>query len=253
MTPAPLHRPDSAPPTPPSVLVLGGSGAIGRAICLRFAKANWNVGIHYYLHQQVAREVFSHFEKQSEEGSLFQADLRDSSQVEQIIKQFQHHWGKLDTLIWAVGRNNNALTVRTTQEQWNELVQSNLTGLFLCLRAVGPILQAQGSGSVVVISSLASTKGTTGQAAYAAMKSGVLGLVRSVAQEWGKFNIRVNAVFPGWHQSLLSAEAYPSPQACDDHLLGRTPNLNETADQIFYLATAKDISGQIFNLDNRIS
>jgi len=73
-----------------------------------------------------------------------------------------------------------------------------------------------------------------------------------VAQEWRKSNIRVNAVFPGWHQSTLSGEAFPTPESCHDHILGRTPKLQETANQIFHLATANDISGQVFNLDNRI-
>ena len=237
---------------PTTVLVMGGSGVIGRTICWRFAEANWKVGVHYHRQEQLAREVYSHFEEQGEAGSLFQADVRDQQQVKNIIQRFIDHWGKLDALIWAVGRTTNTVTIRTSPKQWDDLIQTNLTGLFYCLRAVGPIFQAQESGSVLVISSLASTQGTTGQAAYAATKAGVLGLIRSVAQEWGESNIRVNAVFPGWHQSTLSGEAFPTPESCHDHILGRTPNLQETANQIFHLATANDISGQVFNLDNRI-
>jgi len=237
---------------PNSVLVMGGSGVIGRAICLRFAEANWKVGVHYNRHQQSAREVYLHFAEQGEARSLYQADVRDNHQVENIIQRFIDHWGKLDALIWAVGQTTNAVTIRTSPKQWDDLIQANLTGLFYCLRAVGPIFQAQASGSVLVISSLASTQGTTGQAAYAATKAGVLGLIRSVAQEWGESNVRVNAVFPGWHQSPLSEDAFPTPDSSHDHILGRTPNLQETANQIYHLATANDISGQVFNLDNRI-
>ena len=91
-----------------------------------------------------------------------------------------------------------------------------------------------------------------GRSAYAASKAGILGLVRSVAQEWGKNNIRVNIVFPGWHKSPLTGEAFPKPESCQDHLLGHTPDLQETADHIYQLTTAKNISGQLFNFDNRI-
>ena len=235
-----------------TVLVMGGSGVIGRAICLRFAKANWKVGVHYHRHKESARIVSSTFQHQEEDGSLFHADVRDQRQVEHIIERFRHHWGRLDVLIWTVGHTINSLTIRTTPQQWDELIQTNLTGLFFSLRVAGPIFQAQGFGSVLVISSLASTQGTLGQAAYAATKAGALGLVRSVAHEWGKANIRVNAVFPGWHQSPLSSDAVPTPESCHNHVLSRTPNLTATADHMFHLATAHDISGQIFNLDSRI-
>lgn len=237
---------------PSTVLVLGGSGVIGGAICKRFAADNWKVGVHYYCHEQSAREVGSHFEEQGIAHSLFQADVRNSTQVQSMMTRFIDHWGKLDVLIWSVGQTKNAVTVRTTPEQWDEIIQANLTGLFVCLRTVGPILQAQGSGSVLILSSLTSSQGTTGQAAYAATKAGALGLMHSVAREWGEFNVRVNAVFPGWHQSTLSGDAFPLGESCHEHLLGRTPDLQETANKIFHLATANDVSGQIFNLDNRI-
>lgn len=235
-----------------SVLIMGGSGTIGGAVCLRFAEANWNVGIHYHRQELAARTIYSHFPHQGEEASLFQTDARDLKQVEHLMQRFLANWGKLDALIWTVGQAKNALAVRMSSEGWDDLIRTNLTSLFYCLRTVGPVFQDQGFGSIVVLSSLASTTGTAGQAGYAAAKAGVLGLVRSVAQEWGASNIRVNAVFPGWHQSALSGDIFPNQESCHDHLLGRTPNLQDTANQIYHLATAKDISGQIFNLDSRI-
>ena len=235
-----------------TVLVMGGSGVIGRALCLKFASAQWTVGVHYHRNKKQAFEIFSHFKNQGEKSSIFHADARDPQQIKEIIDHFHKQWGRLDALIWAVGYTSNALTIRISQEQWDDQIQANLTGLFYCLRAVGPIFQEQGFGSVLVISSLASMTGGPGQTAYAATKAGSLGLIRSVAQEWGQANIRINAVFPGWHKSPLSGDAFPSPDDSQDHTLGRTPNLEETANLIYHLATARDISGQIFNLDNRL-
>ncbi len=235
------------------MLVMGGSGVIGRAICLRFAEDKWTVGVHYHRNAISAQNVCQQIQEQERENFSVQANVQVQHQIENILNQCIDRWGRLDALIWAVGQTANTVTIRITPEQWDELIQINLTSLFFCLQTVGPILQAQKSGSILVVSSLASIKGTTGQAAYATAKAGVLGLVRSVAQEWGIDNIRVNAVFPGWHQSSLTGKAFPATaEECHDHLLGRTPNLQETADHIYHLATAKDISGQIFNLDSRI-
>ena len=242
----------NAPNDPKTVLVMGGSGVIGGTTCVRFAEAKWKVGIHYHQHDDSAKKVYANVHEQDEAHSLFHADVRDPQQVANAIHRFIEHWGKLDVMVWSVGQAKNMATVRTSPEHWDALVQINLTGLFFCLRSVGPIFQAQGYGSILVVSSLASTQGDIGQAAYSATKAGMLGLVRSAAHEWGKSNIRVNAVFPGWHPSILSGEAFPPPESLRDHVLGRTPNLQETADHIFHLATAKDISGQCFNLDSRI-
>ncbi|MDT7041057.1 SDR family NAD(P)-dependent oxidoreductase [Candidatus Nitronereus thalassa] len=237
---------------PKTVLVMGGSGVIGGAICMRFAEMNWKVGIHYHQHDDSAKKIYAHFYDQEETHSLYHADVQDPQQVANAINRFMEHWGKIDVLIWSVGETKNLATIRTSPEQWNTLIQINLTGLFFCLRQVGSIFHNQGYGSVLVVSSLASTQGDIGQTAYAATKAGILGLIRSAAHEWGKSNICVNAVFPGWHPSILSGDAFPSPETLNDHLLGRTPNLRETADHIFHLATSKDISGQCFNLDSRI-
>ena len=236
----------------PTVLVMGGSGVIGTAICSRFAEANWLVGAHYNQHQPYAQKTCLELSQHQKNQALFKADVRNPTEVKRMVDQLINQWGKLDALIWTVGQTSNTISRQITTEQWDKVIQTNLTGLFYCLQALGPIFKAQQSGSVLIVSSLASTQGTTGQTAYAASKAGVLGLMRSVAQEWGPSNIRVNAVFPGWHQSPLSGDAFPDPNSCHDHFLGRTPNLQSTANLIFYLATAQDISGQIFNLDNRI-
>ena len=92
----------------------------------------------------------------------------------------------------------------------------------------------------------------TGQAAYAASKAGLLGLIRTTAQEWGDWNIRVNAVFPAWHASPLSAPGMNTTLANHTHVLHRTPSLNHVATSVYHLALAQDVSGQVWNLDNRI-
>jgi len=130
-------------------------------------------------------------------------------------------------------------------------VETNLTGTFHCLQAAGPVMARQRNGAVIVVGSLAALQGGAGQAAYAASKAGLMGLVKSAAKEWGNRNIRVNMALPGWHKTPLAGSAFPH-EASVDHVLGRTPSLEDVAGSIYRLALLQDSSGQIWNLDSRI-
>ena len=200
--------------TLPTVLVMGGSGVIGTAICSRFTEANWLVGIHYNQHQPYTKKTCQHLPQHQKNQVLLQADVRNPIQVKDMIDQFISQLGKIDVFIWAVGQASDTITRQIAPEKWDDVIQTNLTGLFYCLKALSPIYKTQQKGSVLIVSSLASTQGSTGQAAYAASKAGALGLMRSIAKEWGTANIRINAVFPGWHQSPLSGDAFPSLNSC---------------------------------------
>ena len=186
------------------------------------------------------------------EGRSFQADMSDSRQIHALFDQVQTVWPELDALVWSVGHTVNRLTVRMTPAEWDRMLDTNLTGLFLCLQKGLRLFSERRGGAVTVLSSLSSTRGGAGQAAYAACKAGALGLVKSAAQEFGKSNVRVNAVFPGWHQSPLAGDAFPGQDRLHAHVLGRTPSLDDVTDFIYRLTTARDISGQVYNLDNRI-
>ena len=95
-------------------------------------------------------------------------------------------------------------------------------------------------------------RGTSGQGAYAASKAGLTGLMKTAAREWGPHNIRVNLACPGWQQTGMAGDVFPSAQQLCDHMLGRASNLDEVARTICHLAQLSDVSGQIWNLDSRI-
>ncbi|MYG40965.1 MAG: SDR family oxidoreductase [Nitrospira sp. SB0677_bin_15] len=239
-------------PLIPTVLVLGGSGVIGSAVCLRFAKNGWNVGVHYHTRHDSADAIVHKIENPDQKSRSFQADVSDGRQIHTLFNQVQTVWPELDAIVWAAGTTTNRLTVRITPAEWERMLHVNLTGLFLCLQQGLRFFSKKRGGAVTVVNSLSSTMGGTGQAAYAACKAGALGLVKSAAKELGKANVRVNAVFPGWHQSPLAGDAFPGPDQLHAHVLGRTPSLDEVADLIYRLTTSRDISGQAYNLDNRI-
>lgn len=242
----------SVAPPAPTVLVLGGSGVIGSAICQQFARRGWNVGVHYHTNHASTNATLHMVEQCGRRGALFQADIGDPKQIHALFDQVQTAWQGLDACVWAVGRTVNRVAIRITPQEWEQMVHIHLTGLFLCFQRAMRLFPEQRGGSVTVIGSLSSTLGRAGQTAYAACKAGALGFVKSAARECGGANVRVNVVFPGWHSSPLAGDAFPTQDNLGDHVLGRTPTLDEVADFVYLLATSRNVSGQICNVDNRL-
>ena len=236
----------------PCILVAGGSGIIGRAICQSFGQHGWHIGIHYHHHHDDAKRTAHIIQESGGTATLLQADCRDLPQVEQMVQTFVAESGRLDALVYSVGVGANSLLVRTTSESWTDLLSVNLTGCFVMLKTIGPILQKQQEGTVIIVGSLSSLLGSSGQAAYAASKAGLIGLMKTAAREWGPDHIRVNAILPGWQASPLSETAFPDPSQLQDHVLARTSSPDEVAKAVYQLAHMKEVSGQILNLDSRI-
>ena len=240
----------------PCVLVAGGSGVIGRAICRSFGQHGWHLGIHYHRNLTSANRSAHMVQESGATATILQADCRTFTPVEQMVQTLIAQSGRLDVVVFSVGIGASRLLVQTPSETWTDLLSVNLTGCFLVLKAVGPILQKQQEGTVIIVGSLSSLLGSSGQAAYAASKSGLIGLTKTAAREWGPDNIRVNAIFPGWQASPLSGTAMPDPSHLQAHLqnhvLERTSSPEEIAKAVYQLAQMKGVSGQIWNLDSRI-
>ncbi len=143
------------------------------------------------------------------------------------------------------------LVLRQREDDWADVIATNVTGTFHCLRAMAPPLLAQQGGSIIVIGSHAGCHGSAGQAAYAASKAGLIGLVKTAAREWGANDIRVNLLLPGWQRTGLSDGAMPEADEWHDHALRRAPSCEEVARTVLHLAQLKDVSGQIWNCDSR--
>lgn len=237
----------------PTVLVTGGSRGIGRAIALHFGRAGWRVGVHYRDRRQEATRAAELITEQGGEGRIWQADVRHYPAVLAMIEDFVSCWSRLDVLICNAGIAESGLVLRLPSAAWASCVDVNLTGAFHCVKAAGRFMVAQQAGAIILIGSFSANQGTTGQAGYSASKAGAIGLFKTAAQEWAPYNVRVNAVFPGWQETELAGEHGRDKTAFSSHLLGRSPDLDSVARSVFHLAQLPDISGQIWNLDSRIS
>ncbi|SLM49577.1 3-oxoacyl-(Acyl-carrier-protein) reductase [Nitrospira japonica] len=235
----------------PAVLVTGASGIIGRAISLAFAATGWHIGIHYHRNTQAAGATLEQVRADGGEGALYQADLRDSRSMRQMAEAFAKDAPQEWACVCNAGIGASDMLIRQRVDRWSDIIETNLTGTFHCMQAVGRILCAGNGGSIVVIGSHAGFHGTTGQAAYAASKAGLLGLMKTAALEWGPRNVRVNLLLPGWQKTPLSQSAMSDDDTRIDHALHRTPSIESVARMVVHLIQAEDVSGQIWNCDSR--
>ena len=233
-----------------AVLVTGASGGIGRACCRAFGEAGWWVGVHYCQHEAEAALTLQEVTSLGAEGEVYQADVRHAPSVHRMIEAFSARATGSLSLVCNAGIGRSGLVLREREEAWTDTLATNLTGVFYCLRAFASLLLPRGGGSIIVVGSYAGFHGGIGQAAYAASKAGLLGLVKTAAQEWGSNNIRVNLLLPGWHQTRLAEDAMPV-QGWTDHALRRPPSRDEIARTIVHLARMEDVSGQVWNCDSR--
>ena len=236
---------------PRSVLVIGASGGIGRAVCRAFAQYGCYVGIHYHESKAAADATLREIEDVGGGGALYEADVRESQSVQQMVSAFSRETPRPLGFVCAAGIGKGQLVLKHQEEEWEHIIETNLTGVFHCLRAMAPPLQAQGGGSIVIVGSHAAYQGHAGQAAYAASKAGLLGLVKTAALEWGPDNICVNLLWPGWQRTRLTESTFARSDEWPDHALGRPPALDEVVRTIVHLSQAKDVSGQVWNCDSR--
>lgn len=236
------------------IIVTGASRGLGRALALQFGRTGDRVVVNYRERDEEARSVAQEIDESGGEAMAFRADVRLGDRVEAMIKSTVDRWGAIDVLVNNAGIARDGLAVRLSEDDWDVVMDSNLKGPFLCIRAVSKVMMNQRSGHIISISSISGVQGRAGQANYAASKSGLIGLTKAAAKELGRFNIRVNAVLPGFvptdmGKALSDERAAVIVNAC---ALGRTSESSEISAFIHHLSLMQNVSGQVFNLDSRI-
>ncbi len=188
------------------------------------------------------------------ESLIFRADMRDASQVGGMIKAAMQQWEGVHVLVNNAGLTRDGLLVRMPEQDWDDVLEVNLKGPFLSMRAVSEVMKRQREGHIINIASITGVQGREGQANYSAAKAGLVGLTRAAARELGPYNIKINTVLPGYMKTDMGAAALDSirERALCENALGKLSDPTEVAEFIVHLTTMRNVSGQIFNLDSRI-
>jgi 3-oxoacyl-[acyl-carrier protein] reductase len=232
-------------------LVTGASRGIGRAVAFSLAAEGAKVAVNYASSSAAADEAVAEIIAAGGEAVALPADVSKTDRVDLLINNVMEKWGRIDILVNNAGITRDTLLLRMKLEDWQAVIDLNLTGVFLCAKAASKIMLKQRSGRIINIASVAGQMGNPGQANYSAAKAGVIGFTKTVAKELASRGITVNAVAPGFITTDMTKDV-----KSDDILkyipLGRYGEVEEVAGMVKFLAAdvaAAYITGQVFNVD----
>jgi len=204
-------------------IVTGGNGGIGKGITRGFAAAGSDIVI-------VARDQGKTDKAASEIQADFgvrmlglKRDLREESQIQDLIEPVVKEFGRIDILVNNAGINIRKMPQEYEAAEWDQILDTNLRGPFLCSQAVYPVMKSGGGGKIINIGSMLSIFGGAKLAAYGSSKGGIVQLTRSLAVAWAQDNIQVNAILPGWIDTELTRRARKDLPGLHERVLDRTP------------------------------
>ncbi|MBI5182029.1 MAG: SDR family NAD(P)-dependent oxidoreductase [Nitrospirae bacterium] len=248
------------------VIITGASRGLGKAIALKYGREGWAVLINYFEQKKAAEAVAEKVRNLDGEAEIYQADVSKAEDVKNMIDAAMKRWSRIDVLINNAGITRDSLLIKMKEEDWDLVLKTNLKGAFICIQQAARIFIQQKNGHIINIASIVGLQGRIGQANYAASKAGLIGLTKAAAIELGEYNVKVNAVIPGYLPTEMGADISDKikGQIIGKNVLKRYPPTltlplegggkgeGEIADFVHYLSTKDNISGQVFNLDSRI-
>lgn len=236
-----------------TALVTGASRGIGRAIALELASQGANIAVNYAGNEAKAEEVVKEAEKLGVKAIKIQANVAQNDEVQAMIKSVIKEFGSLDILVNNAGVTKDNLLMRMKEEEFDQVIDINLKGVFLCTKAVTRQMMKQRAGKIINVASIVGVSGNPGQANYVAAKAGVIGMTKSVALELASRNVHVNAVAPGFIATDMTDVLTEEQQKAIMDLvpLAKFGQPEDVAKVVRFLASddANYITGQTIHID----
>ncbi|SEQ59535.1 3-oxoacyl-[acyl-carrier-protein] reductase [Virgibacillus subterraneus] len=236
-----------------NALITGASRGIGRSIALELAKQGANVAVNYSGSEEKAQSVVDEIKQLGVKSFKVQADVANEENAKAMVKEVVSQFGSLDILVNNAGITRDNLIMRMKEDEFDQVINTNLKGVFQCTKAVSRQMMKQKAGRIVNVASIVGVSGNPGQANYVAAKAGVIGLTKSTAKEFASRNILVNAVAPGFISTDMTNELTDEQK---ESMLAMVPlaKLGEPEDvaKVVRFLTSDDanyITGQTIHID----
>lgn len=234
-----------------TVLITGASRGIGAATARHFAQQGWNVVIGYNRSEKEAKALEREINAKEPLALALRADVADSGEVRELVELACGRFGRIDALVNNAGIAAQSTLLDTTEEQWDEIFDTDVKGMYHCARAVLPGMIDRRQGSIVNVSSIWGITGASCEVAYSAAKAAVIGFTKALAKELGPSGIRVNCVAPGviGTDMMNGFDAEAVRDLCDQTALGRIGTPEDVAHSIFFFTSqpASFITGQVLS------
>ncbi len=231
-------------------LITGSSRGLGKELALYFGRKGHRIAVHCKESMTEAENVAS----QVGEYIVLQADVRIYKDIKAAVDKVIERWGRIDVLVNNAGVTKESLLIKTSEQDFDDVINTNLKGPFNLIRAVGRHMMKQRSGHIINISSYAGVKGKEGLTAYSTSKAGLIGLTKTAARELSRYNIMVNAVLPGFMLTDMGADSRgkAKEKVLKESLVKDYSHPVKIAEFIGNFSEASGITGQVFNLDSRV-
>jgi len=239
------------------ILITGSAQGIGKTIALKLASLRAKIALNDIPSQkEILMELKEEIEKEGGEAQYFLADVSNLEEVQTAVQKVQEEFGRLDILVNNAGICKDKTLAKMTKEEWQKVIDIDLTGSFNCAKASLPLI-IQSRGKIINISSVVGQRGNFGQTNYAAAKAGIIGFTKALSKEVGKFGVTVNAIAPGFIETKLTENLPEELKVLIKRVtsLGRFGKPEEVAELIAFLASDKSnfITGAVINIDGGLA